>query len=294
MTNMLTQPRAVRYGLYVDGGVLHALRHLLRKTRGCDLDVVNFEEDVAKSAMRDRGDCPQSSVLARKVYVDGIPDDDCKKREQEAFDAERRRRNYRVERHPLVDGKQVGIDQRLMDLSYASASRNEIDVAVLVTADGDFVPHVKALRAHDIDVGVTKFSLSTPDAKACPPIYTNAQFHDVASFLVDPRASIDKNLKEEKKLRSFDGAFPPGPTARAPDPRWENTDVWQYGVVECKNEKGFGFIRGDEHLPGERGVYFVRGDVQGGRWPSLVVGRRVKFRAVASHLGLAALAVYLA
>ena len=80
-----------------------------------------------------------------------------------------------------VDALQVGLD-------------GKIDIAVLVTGDGDFVPLVRALNKQGVRVLVAHFEFQTKDGKKS---FVNERLLSVVNYAVDVNAlENDKEYKE--------------------------------------------------------------------------------------------------
>lgn len=94
------------------------------------------------------------------------------------------KRDTRTDVALAVDALQVGVD-------------GKIDIAVLVTGDGDFVPLVRALNKQGVRVLCTYFTFDAKDGKKS---FINERLLSVANYAVDVNAlESDKGYKQAFK-----------------------------------------------------------------------------------------------
>ena len=90
-----------------------------------------------------------------------------------------------------VDVLQVGLD-------------GKIDIAVLVTGDGDFVPLVRALNKHGVRVLAVYFKFERRDGKKS---FINDRLLNVVNYAVDVSSlESDKDFKKTFKSLFYKGA----------------------------------------------------------------------------------------
>jgi uncharacterized LabA/DUF88 family protein len=130
---------------------------------------------------------------------------------------------------PMANAKEKGVDVALAISALEVAFTNRIDLIVLVTGDGDFVPLVWALKRRGVRVGVVGFEYRHPDEKKWSSSIAPA-LRGAAHFCVDIAALESSSPRQFRGLFArrdrFDSSRPPRHAGRANDAdRKEQHDV---------------------------------------------------------------------
>ena len=194
--------------------------------------------------------------------------------------------------------REKGIDVWLALEAFDLAASKKLNVVVLVTGDGDYVPLVRKLHALGTRVMVTAWDLASSDrvgtTRAAQTLIDAVTHPVMMTSIIDDRARRTDTLVENlfvprptgpplaatggmpPPAGEAQGADEPGPTARpmvrdAPDPNAVRAQGW---VANIPYGRDFGFI---EPADGGERLFFHQTWVVGGAFSELQQGDRVEY-----------------
>ena len=208
-----------------------------------------------------------------------------------------------VQTHFLpVRGKaEKGIDVLLALEAYDVVRSGALDVLVLITGDGDFIPLVRKSAAAGVRVAVLDWTFTGVDETGRDrPTVTSVHLMDMASYVIDMQGEVPAEAHCEDPL--VEGLFVPraehvvaaedgaSVTDEASEPATSSPDTRLTGEV-CLLRDGFGFLR---HPDFPANIYFAYGRLRGLAPADLRLGARVTFLVERNARGAAATDVALA
>jgi uncharacterized LabA/DUF88 family protein len=94
--------------------------------------------------------------------------------------------------------REKGVDVALAIEAIQAALTDSIDLAILVTGDGDFVPLARALMKHGVRVGVLYFRYETADSRS----FANERLLSAANYTLDI-SSLEEDLRHQGLFRGL-------------------------------------------------------------------------------------------
>jgi len=95
-------------------------------------------------------------------------------------------------------GSEKGVDIAMAIDALQVGLENKIDVAILVTGDGDFVPLIRALMKNGIRVGVAHFDYESPKRKS----FISERLLSASNYNFNI-TDLEKDRKKENLFRSL-------------------------------------------------------------------------------------------
>lgn len=180
--------------------------------------------------------------------------------------------------------EEKGIDVLFAVEAMALAALGQIDVLVLVAADGDYVPLVRKLPALGIRTMVLSWNFEFEDQEGRPSVTkTSQELLACCTYPIDMVTVIDDPLEDEEAVveglfvgsdRRDDEAGAGGTRGEdrvATPVTYDDDEVTHVSeVMSLKN--GFGFIEWPDN-----NLFFYHGDVEGTEFKALQTGDMVRF-----------------
>ena len=200
---------------------------------------------------------------------------------------------------PIRGKVEKGVDVLLALEAFDVVRRGVIDVLVLITGDGDFIPLVRKTTAAGVRVMVLDWTFTGVDETGRErPTVTSSHLADAATYVIDMQREVPPEARCEDPL--VEGMFVPRPEPVAgeegaaaggsSEPGVADSAARQTGEI-CLLREGYGFIR---HPEFPANVYFAYSRLRGLGPADLRLGARMSFLVERNARGAAAIDVTLA